>query len=269
MAKTPTAPPVQADLPSLSGKLMFYEKPEPLNKLTHAKLGLNNIDKPFQFVTTSHMVPVMVPEFAAAAVSYPIVFLGEPRRPVGIMGFSADKNLFVDERFGIEPDAYLPLFVRRYPFAFATDENNPTQQMLIIDTAARQVAENAERPLFENGEPTPMVEDIIKFCTDFEQARMATDVFCNKLEELDLFEQRTVKFNPQNPDGSDAETITLAEYWAVSDEKVRALPDAELLELARLGALNRIYAHLTSLNVWERLLAKALTRPQPAQAAVN
>jgi hypothetical protein len=245
---------------ALSGALMFYNQPEPLNRQAHAKLGLKrNGVVPFRFVAETHILPLLLPEFQQAALSYPIVFMGEPRRPAAVLGVQAGDNLFVSRETGFQPDAYVPYYVRRYPFALANDHEKKTA-VVIIDRASDLISENPDAPFFENGEPTALVTDMIEFCEGFEQSRLTTEMFCNLLEELDLFEVRYTDYNARNPDGTPAPPQRVAEYFAVSEEKLNALPADKLQELRDNGALRQIYAHLISLSGWEKLMSLAIAR---------
>jgi hypothetical protein len=55
----------------------------------------------------------------------------------------------------------------------------------------------------------------------------------------------------------------------VSEEKLKALPDAKLRELINTGALPQIYAHLTSLSGWDRLINLAFIRNAQPLAPAN
>ncbi|MEO1323505.1 MAG: SapC family protein, partial [Pseudomonadota bacterium] len=81
MENTPTTQ--QAEL---TGNVLFYKNPQPLNPEQHAGLGVKQIDQPFGFLRTAHAVPVTVTEFGMAAASYPIIFVGEEFTPVAVMG---------------------------------------------------------------------------------------------------------------------------------------------------------------------------------------
>jgi hypothetical protein len=74
-----------------------------------------------------------------------------------------------------------------------------------------------------------------------------------------------------NPDGTPGEPQPLAEYFAVSEEKLRAIPAAKLQEMVGNGAVAQIYAHLHSLIGWDRLVTLALSRApaMPTPANVN
>lgn len=251
--------------PPLSGNLMFYSQPEPLNKIVHAGLGLKRVDKPYQFVADANIVPLMVNEFTPAALSYPIIFAGSPRRPAAVLALNPGQNLFVDATSGFKPDAYVPLYVRRYPFALANDHSNQ-RMVLVLDRGSELVGENPEMPFFENGEPSKLIDDTIKFCNDFEASRQLTDRFCDQLEALDLFETRTVSFTPKNPDGTDAEPRPLAEFFAIEEKKLNALADDKLAELRNSGALQQIYAHLISMTGWDKLLSLQFNRAVNTQS---
>ena len=78
---------------------------------------------------------------------------------------------------------------------------------------------------------------------------------------------RTDWHGGEHPILQTAET-QLAEYFAVSEEKLKTLPAEKLAELRDNGALGQIYAHLVSLLGWDRLIAMAFTRAAAADAPV-
>jgi len=80
--------------PAVSGNVMFYEQPVPLTKEKHAKFGVKQVEKPFNFMATQHFVPLTAPEFGAASASMPIIFAGEERSPLAVMGIRSGENLF-------------------------------------------------------------------------------------------------------------------------------------------------------------------------------
>jgi hypothetical protein len=76
---------------------------------------------------------------------------------------------------------------------------------------------------------------------------------------FDLFEQKTVTFQPRNPDGTEAgPPQKIADYWAISEERFNALPDDKFLELKANGAIGAIYAHMVSLLNWQRVIQRAM-----------
>jgi len=91
------------------------------------------------------------------------------------------------------------------------------------------------------------------------------------LTDLDLFETKRATFTPIMPDGTPGQPQLLADYFGVSEEKLRALPQEKVFELHQSGALEKIYNHLSSLIGWDRLIAIAAAQAaaQGAPAAAN
>ena len=82
---------------ALSGNVLFYGKPEPLSVEAHGTLGVDPVEKPYGFVAKTNLVPLTVTEFAPAALSYPVIFIGDARMPVAVMALRGGENLFVSE----------------------------------------------------------------------------------------------------------------------------------------------------------------------------
>ena len=252
----------------LSGNVLFYTKPEPLSRETHGSLGLKQLDNPYRFAAQTHIMPLVVTEFAPAALSYPIIFVGDARMPVAVMGVNQGENLFASDEGVFEIDAYLPAYMRRYPFVFANDEG-ASRMIVCIDRNAPMIGEDPQTPFFENGEPSEFTRNAIKFCEDFETERRRTEAFVKLLQDNDLLEVKQANFTPRNADGSTGEPQLIAEYYAVSEEKLGQLGAEKIHEFATSGALAQIYAHLISLLGWARIIARAIVRAQNRPAAAN
>jgi hypothetical protein len=187
--------------------------------------------------------------------------------PLAVMGLNTGENLFIQADGAFEAGAYIPAYIRRYPFVLANDESQD-RLIVCIDRGSDLLAEGGQTPLFDDkGEPTEYTQNCIKFCDDFEIERRRTDSFVQLLKDNDLFELKRAVFTPVNPDGSAGEPQTVAEYFGVSEEKLNALPAEKIKELQLSGALAQIYAHLVSLIGWDRLIALATIRQQ--QQAAN
>jgi len=254
--------------PGLTGQVLFYAKPEPLDANRHAKLGMNNSATPFSFAAGQHFVPLHVGEFGPAAVHYPIIFSGDERTPLAVMGLRPGENLFISPEGGYRQGVYVPSFIRRYPFVGARDD--AAQRMIIcIDRDSSLWTENnPDVKLFENGEPSAFTKSCIEFCSQFDRDRVITESFVQVLKDLDLFIPQQTNFTPRNPDGTAGEPQMVAEYFAVSVDKLNALPAETLVELRNNGALNQIYAHLTSHFGWDRIVLESLERAAAAGPVV-
>ena len=123
--------------------------------------------------------------------------------------------------------------------------------------------------MFEDGKPSAYTQQAMEFCNNFEQERMRTEAFVTLLKDLDLLEVRDAVFTPRNADGTSGEPQKLADYFAVSEDKLKALPAEKLVELRDNGALGQIYAHLVSLLGWDRLIAMTFQRAAQTEAAAK
>lgn len=264
---TTTAPP---GLGQITGTVLFYSQPEPLSSEIHGKMGVKSMDGPFGFAKAGHAVPLTVGEFPLAAVTGPIIFVGDEKLPIAVMGLNAGDNMFLRDDGLFEPGVYIPAYIRRYPFVFANDDN-AKQMVLCIDRGAEFIVDkDFDQPFFEaDGEPSQYTKNCIEFCNNFEIERQRTQSFVQLLKDLDLFETKTASFTPMNPDGTQGEPQKIAEYFGVSEDKLNALPADKLVELRGNGALAQIYAHLLSLVGWDRLVALALARSQMQPQAAN
>jgi len=256
---------VPANNVSITGQVMLYRQPELLSRETHGDLGMNPSPTRFGFAAKAHICPLTVPEFGAAALSYPVIFVGDPIAAVCVMGLQEGQNLFVNDD-GFEMDAYVPCYIRRYPFVLAGGQDEG-RMLVCIDRAYEYIGKNAAFPFFENGEPTQYTQNSIQYCNDFETQNRMTQAFIALMKELDLFETRATTYRPLNPDGTQGEEQTVAQYFAISETKLKALPNKKVAELHANGALQQIYAHLNSLLGWERLLIRASRAAQTPVAA--
>ena len=256
MATTPLA----NQTSEVSGSVPFYSNPAPLNADAMKTLGMVKAEKPFAFVRVANAVPLAVTEFHLAALRMPVIFSGSDFFPLAVMGVRQDENLFVRDDGYFDVDIYIPAFIRRYPFVLAKD-GEMDRMIVCIDRDADSVAENGETPLFVNGEPSEFTKQAISFCSDYEVEIERTRHFVADLKRFDLLELMKSMFTPPTaPDAPAAEPVMLAEYYGVSEEKLNALSAEDLVELQKSGALKQIYAHIASLQNWEKLANVTLMR---------
>ena len=256
----------QASDSGLSGEVMFYSKPEPLSLEKHRTLGIKRVDRPFKFLATSHVVPITVNEFAVAASSYPIVFAGAEKTPIAIMGGREGQNVFVSPEGDVDPEAYLPAFVRRYPFAFATEPSGE-KMIVCIDRGAPMISEGPEVPLFNGDQPSQFTQDAIEFCREFEVCRVTTTNFINRMNELDLWESKTVTITPTDENGQQQAPVKVADYFSISEDKLNALPADKFQILRQENWHGMIYAHLLSLLLWPKILNRTMNIAAAQQAS--
>ncbi len=231
--------------PSSATRPLFYNAPEALSRVAHADLKVV-VSGDFSFARDTSAVPLAISEFSAASGHYPIVFLsveGERKSamPVALLSIRQDMNDFVDDQGHWRKGAYVPAYVRRYPFAFAADKSSGNL-VLCADLASDRIGVSAGVPLFDNGQPTEATTRMLSFCTSYQQDYDATGRFVAVLGEMNLLrEQRLVLRGTST-------TRTLAGLRLLDRVAFRKLDDASFLRLRRLGYLGPIHAHLASLH---------------------
>ena len=241
--ETPAAPPEGA-APPPPGPL-FYRRPELLNPAAHGTWRL----KPggVGFTAEANWVPVMASEFIAAGQSYPVIFAGAEHVPVAVLGFTQRNRFVKGEEW--QSDAYMPAYVRRYPFVFAQVEGGFA---LAIDADAPNVVKSAGEdgePLFVDGKPSLFTQQAMQFCEAYSRESATTQAFVKLLEEQKLLVERTVNITlPQET------RPALTGFSVVDDQAFAQLPDATIADWHRKGWLALIYAHLGSLVRFRALL---------------
>jgi hypothetical protein len=251
---------------SVSGNVMFYKNPKPLTLDAHKKFGVKPVEKPFSFMADQHFMPMTAPEFGQAAASFPIIFAGDNRTPLAVMGIRQSENLFVtDGQF--EQDFYMPAFARRFPFVLAADQSND-RFIVCVDTDAECVTDKKPaQPFFEKDETSAFTKEAFQFLQNYERDRQATALMVEDFKKADLFEKKEMNFRGQNADGSDAPVQKIADYFAISEERLKKLPPETLKEYSDRGYLAVAYAHLVSLGNWQRLVNMTLRRSQAEASA--
>jgi len=240
--------------PQVNGSLPLYRDPRPVHSATHAQAAVVVAPTDFAFAAGAPMIQLTVDEFERAALDYPILFFGEDRQPYVVTGLEAERNLFVSAG-QYQTGAYIPAYLRRYPFVFARDEGSE-RLILCLDHASGRVAEaEAEGAvaLFEGGEPTELTLQALRFCENYEAAQARTRALVALLEELDLFELKQVHYTAPQA----AEPSLLVEYRTVDRARFEALSAEQFLRLRDLGALPAIHAQIASQAKWDALAAVA------------
>ncbi|EQB32397.1 SapC family protein [Sphingobium ummariense] len=251
---------------------VFYNDLLPLSSLDHADFKVRPADTA-PFLTSQHAVPLTVDEFAAAQRFLPIIFsAGDDSVPLALMGLNEGVNVVLDEQGKLRGPAYVPAYVRRYPWLLARLRPDSEELSLCFDPTNETVGAFEEgQPLFEDGKPTELVQGVLKFCEDFEQAAARTGQFMKDLAELDLLMDGEVSI--QVP-GSE-QPFLYRGFRMVNEEKLRDLRGDQLRKINQNGMLPLIYAHLFSLQLMRDIFdaqvaqGKGPVAPPPAVAALQ
>jgi hypothetical protein len=232
----------------------FYSNVVPLNRDRHRNLRLR-ADGPMRFAAGAHFVPLAAVELFDAARDYPIVFAGgEDAIPMAVLGLRSGENLFLDADGRWAEAAYVPAFVRRYPFVLS-GAGQTTQFTVCLDEGYEGLSETEGTRLFDDeGKESELVTRIVGFLKDHLAEAERTRRFVERLRELDLLSVQDM----QVQDGR-GRTFALREFRTVDEKKLKALGNDVVGELHRSGYLGCIYAHLVSLGNVRRLASRVPT----------
>jgi hypothetical protein len=243
---------------------LFYRGPRPVDASRHAKYGVVG-QADLSFARTTNVIPLNIGEMATASKCYPIVFAAEPpHMPVVICGVQDGVNVFVTAGNRWAQNAYVPAYVRRYPFIFMESQDRE-QLILSIDESSDLVSEGGDQPLFDaDGKQTEIVNRALEFCKAFHQQNRATREFVAALAEHELLTDNTTEIRL-----SENRRIELTGYKIIDARKLDELDDKVFLEFRKHGWLPAIYHQQQSGSNWPNILWNAAARnaEQAADAA--
>lgn len=220
---------------------MLYRRPVVLSSQLHAHWRVRQTGA--AFAADSHSIPLMIGEFAAASRAYPLVFAGPDHLPIAVLGLEAEQNRFViaDQW---QAGAYIPAYVRRYPFVFART-TDPDGYVLAIDADADMIVQEGEegQPLFEGDQPSAMTRHALQFCEAFTREDIATRAFSAALAEAGVLIERQADVVL-----ADGRRHSLQGFHVFDPARLDALPDTTLVHWHRQGWLAPVYFHLASLG---------------------
>lgn len=250
-------------------QLLFYNQPVALNKERHQAFKINTEGTTFSFARQTNSVIITGMEFIHITKEYPIIFskVGARIIPLALLGLRNDENLFVDAS-GKWNAQYIPAFVRRYPFVLA--DSGDGNLVVCVDEAFAGFNTEKGMPLFaETGAETPLLENAIRFLKEYHGQTQRTEIFVNRLQEMDLLTEQTTQ-----AELASGVTFSMKGLLMVDEKKLMELDETKVLELFRSGELGWIYAHLLSLSNMNRLgemlgKANAVTVPEVGETAKN
>lgn len=248
--------------------LLFYQKPVQLNSDVHLEARLGSLSGNFSFAKETNSIPLAAVEFFDTAREYPIAFTGKDGGalfPIALMGVRQNENLLVSPE-GKWEGRYIPAFVRRYPFVLAEKQDAEDFNVYLDESYAGFGAADGERLFTDSGEHTPLLKQALEFLSTYQGEIKRTRLFVERLQALDLLVPRVLEVVRPNE-----QPMVLQGFSVVNEERLTALADKDLLELARSGFLAWIHAHLMSLGnvsaLAERLSARIAASAAPAALA--
>lgn len=244
-----------------------YSEIVPLNK-TH-KVLVPQRGKITPAFRNLNALPISLVEFPLVARDYPIVFVtadgGRSHAAFAVLGLEAQSNLFLMSDNTWDRRAYLPAYVRRYPFCMATitvDGKMREERLVCVEKKA--IRDKGDRMFDEAGNPLPEWEQQQKLLVEYEADLLRTNEMANHVAALGLLEPFTMQARPNQ-----GAPLALSGMSRVSEQKLAELDADKLKDLMQKGYLGRIFAHLGSLENFQRLLDRRASLAARQAAAAS
>jgi hypothetical protein len=217
------------------------------------------------FASTKNALPVTLGELMIAGHDCPIVFVPNPQGDshvlVEIVGFTDGENLLMDGGQWRE-NAYVPAYIRRYPFCMTRVAVNGVQQSQRIVCVEQDRIDPDGTSFFDaEGKPDLSWTQLERFINEYEADLQRTIEVCKILTDFKLLEP----FNMQSTIGEEAYNLT--GMVRVDERKLEFLTASELKTLVRKGAMGVIYQHLASLTRFQHLINMKARRTQATRGA--
>lgn len=225
--------------------LGIYKKVEILDKTKDKSLRVNLI-KDYEYAKELTNSPITIGEFTEAKNSLPIVFIknDDEYGAIVILGLNS-KNKFVEENNSWKSNSYIPAFVRRYPFVFATVKD---KLALALDKDCSSINKKSGQSLFtKEGEPTQYTTNVMEFMESYQKDAKLTSQIAKELDDLGVLEEAQLNI------GSGKEAKIFNGFKRVNEEKLNALSNEVLSNMVRNGGYKIILAHLESLANFKTL----------------
>ncbi len=234
---------------------LLYTHVVGVNPKDHGQLRLDR-SVGYAYAGQAQSVPLGLSEFESACQHMPILFTtGAAPVPVALLALGQGQNLFVDPTTGAWlRDAYVPSYLRAYPFIFIEDAARQTT-FIGVEAEAPVLSPDRGARLFEDGKPTPALSDAVGFCTALRDNMAAAAALGRALDAAGLLsaEEANVSFTAGG-------TAVIRGFKVVKPERLDAVDAALFLEWRRRGWLPAIYAHMYSAARWSRLIELAAAR---------
>ena len=224
-------------------EIKMYKNLQVLDKQKHKSLKVSAMEDLF-FAKDMPSVPVMLNEVENIGKTFPVVFTSNDESPKLISIVSlGNGNLAVNDE-GKWITNYVPLALRKYPFAMASVKDNKEQKVIMIDEDSSLVSKSKGKQLFKkDGSQSELLENAIKFLSDNEKYVYMTQEIVKEIAKSGILDDRDISV------GEGEEKKTLVNGFKIVDkEKLHALSDDILASWARRGILTFIDAHLKSLD---------------------
>lgn len=237
---------------------MLYNELVPLSNARHGDYGVVE-KRSFSFTRDLTFAPLTMDEFPQAQRDYPIVFTTKaPTVAVALLGSQTSGNQFVEEDGSWRKGAYIPGYLRRYPFQMVREKEGSDRHVFCADMTSdllEDKCDDEERRLFDGEKPGKGATRAMEFCQAYEAAMARTRKAIEELETLGLIGPSAVNLRVGD------KTSKIDGFAVIDEKKMRDLADETVASLAKRGILGCAYAHLFSMSNFSDLALTSVEEP--------
>lgn len=225
----------------------MYEKVAVINYNEHKDMSVKPIND-VSFAKGFNACLIGLDEYFEAAKDYAILFSKDANNnwfAQALLGIKEKENLFITKEGFWEQRRYILAFVRRYPFIFASLENN-TLALAIDESYLEQSTEaNKDKALFKSEtELSDYANGVLEFMNHYQAGLERSRAFITDLDSLGLLEQKSASFVKADTN----ESFGVDGFFTINEEKLNHLSENKRQELCKKGMIPFITAHLMSLS---------------------
>ncbi len=230
---------------------LLYQELTPLSHARHADYGVA-ASRTFGFARELTFVPITMDEFSYAQRDYPIVFTTKgPTIAIALLGARDAGNRFVEEDGSWREGAYVPGYLRRYPFQMVKESENSDRHVFCADLTSELLetaCHDADRRLFDGDQPGVGATRAMDFCKAYEAAMARTRKAIAELDGLGLIGESSVSLKGRE------KTSRIDGFAIVDETKLRELSTEMMASIVKRGLMGCVYAHLFSMGNFARLV---------------
>lgn len=225
----------------------LYTNPVPVTAGRHNSLRLLPAYS-FGYARDVASLPLAAVEFQTASRCYPIVFTPQPPySPVCILGIKESGNLFLDQAGQWRPSAYVPAYIRRFPFLLMADPASGRMVLGVEESSGRLSEDRGDR-LFENRQPSPFLNEALAFCADFNRQWDDSLAMVRAFHDAGLLVE-----DDSEVELSETQSLKLGGFLIVDEDRLADVDEGIFLAWREKGWLAPLYAHLASKHNWSSL----------------
>ena len=229
----------------------MYSNLTVINKIKHKNLKVSKMEN-FSFAKDIKFIPAVHTETSLIGEDYPLVITAGENPFLGVIVALDGDNLFLSEE-GKWYGAYVPAYLRKYPFALGASNQNSDEKLLMIDVDSSLVSESVGGAIFnEDGTQSELFQEKITLISAYERDRKQTEEIIKILIDADILESGEITVGE-----GEEKKVLVNGFQAVSKAKFEALSSETTKDWEAMGVTKFIKAHLNSLNNINRLFALA------------